>query len=118
MAMPEIKNFNNPDEVRTLPKTKGEILNIGDQTLMRGTFEPGWRWSECVKPTVGTHSCEVYHILYVISGRMGLKMNDGTEKEFGPGDFGIIPPGHDAWVIGDEKCISLDFAAGKVYGKK
>jgi len=118
MAALEVKNFKNPDEVRTLPKIIGKILNIGEHTLMHGTFEPGWKWSECVKPTVGTPSCQVHHVMYIISGRMIVKMNDGTEKEFGPGDFGIIPPGHDAWVIGDENCISLDFAAGKVYGKK
>jgi mannose-6-phosphate isomerase-like protein (cupin superfamily) len=118
MAGFEVKNMSNPDEIRTLPKTKGEIINIGEYTLMRGTFEPGWKWSECIKPAVGTQSCEVKHVLYVISGRMALKMNDGSEKEFGPGDFGVIPPGHDAWVVGNENCVSIDFTAGKTYGKK
>jgi uncharacterized protein DUF861 len=118
MAALEGKNISNPDEVRTLPKTKGTILNVGDQTLMHGVMEPGWKWSECVKPVVGTPSCQVLHTTYIISGRMRVKMNDGTEKEFGPGDFAIIPPGHDAWVVGNESCVSVDFTGGKTYGKK
>lgn len=118
MAKLEVKNISNPDEVRTLPKTKGVIVNVGEHTLMHGTMEPGWRWSECVKPKVGTQSCEVNHTIYVISGKMGVRMNDGTEKEIGPGDFTVIPPGHDAWVIGNESCVSVDFTGGKTYGKK
>lgn len=118
MSALEIKNLSTPDETRTLPKTNGEVVNIGEYTIMRGTFEPGWRWSECVKPTVGTSSCEVHHVLYVISGKMQLKMNDGTEKLVSAGDAAVVPPGHDAWVVGDEPCVSIDFTAGKVYGKK
>lgn len=118
MSKIEIKNMESPDEVRSLPKTKGSIVKVGEHTIMRAAFEPGWKWSECVKPTVGTESCQVHHVLYVISGKMGVKMNDGTQKEFGPGDAGVIPPGHDAWVIGSEPCISIDFTGGNVYGKK
>jgi len=114
----EIKNMNSPDETRSLPKTKGEIVTVGGNTIMRGTFDPGWKWSECVKPTVGTPSCQAHHVLYVISGRMKVKMNDGTENELGPGDTGVIPPGHDAWVVGNEACVSIDFTAGATYGKK
>ena len=114
----EIKNMNSPDETRSLPKTKGEVVTVGGHTIMRGTFEPGWKWSECVKPTVGTPSCQVNHVLYVISGKMGVRMDDGTEKEVGPGDTALIPPGHDAWVIGKEPCVSIDFTAGATYGKK
>ncbi len=118
MSKMEVKNLSTPDEIRTLPKIKGEVVNIGDYTVMRGTFEPGWKWSDCVKPTVETSSCEVNHVLYVISGKMQNKMNDGSEKVLGPGDAGVIPPGHDAWVVGDKPCISIDFTAGKTYGKK
>ena len=114
----EVKSFNKPDEVRTPPKTKIEVVKVGDSTMMRATFEPGWKWSECVKPIAGTDSCQAPHVNYVISGRMKVVMDDGTEMEMGPGDAADIPPGHDAWVIGDEPCVAIDFAAGKVYAKK
>ena len=89
MSKVEIKNMNTPDETRSLPKTKGEVVKIGDHTLMRGTFEPGWKWSECVKPTVGINSCQVNHVLYIISGKMRIKMDDGSEMEIGAGDAGV-----------------------------
>jgi len=114
----EVKSLNKPDETRTPPKTKVEVVKVGDSTIMRATFEPGWKWSECVKPIVGTESCQVHHINYVISGRMKVVMDDGTEKEIGAGDAAEIPPGHDAWVIGNEPCVAIDFAGGKVYAKK
>jgi uncharacterized cupin superfamily protein len=114
----QIKNLNTPDEVRTPPKTKVEVVKVGDSTIMRATFEPGWKWSECVKPIVGTKSCQVSHVNYVISGRMKVVMDDGTEKVMGPGDAADIPPGHDAWVVGNEPCVAIDFAAGNTYAKK
>ena len=118
MASVEVKSMSKPDELRTLPKTKGEVVKVGEHTLMRATFEPGWKWSECVKPTVGTHSCQANHVLYVISGKMKVRMDHGTEMDVSAGDAGVIPPGHDAWVIGNEKCVSIDFTAGTTYGKK
>ena len=118
MATLEVKNMSKPDELRTLPKTKGEVVKVGDHTIMRGTMEPGWKWSECVKPAVGTPSCQVNHTIYVISGKMKVRMNDGTEKEIGPGDACVIPPGHDAWVVGNEPCLSIDFTGGANYGVK
>ncbi len=114
----EVKSFDKPDEVRTPPKTKIEVVKVGDSTVMRATFEPGWKWSECIKPIAGTNSCQAPHVNYVISGRMKVVMDDGTEMEMGPGDAADIPPGHDAWVIGNEPCVAIDFAAGKVYAKK
>jgi len=111
------KSLNSPDEIRRLPKTLVEVVNIGDQTLMRLTLEPGWRWSEHVKPTVGTDKCEVPHLNYFISGRLWIAMSDGTELEAKPGDFLDVPPGHDAWVIGNEPVVVLDFTGGKTYGK-
>lgn len=114
----EVKSLNNPDELRTPPKTKIEVVKVGDTTVMRATFEPGWKWSECIKPLAGTNSCQAPHVNYVISGRMKVVMDDGSEMEMGPGDAADIPPGHDAWVIGNEPCIAIDFAAGKVYAKK
>ncbi len=114
----EVKSLNNPDELRTPPKTKIEVVKVGDTTVMRATFEPGWKWSECIKPLAGTNSCQAPHVNYVISGRMKVVMDDGSEMEMGPGDAADIPPGHDAWVVGNEPCIAIDFAAGKVYAKK
>ena len=112
-----LKNFSEADEIRNLPKTKIEVANFGETTVMRATFQPGWKWSECVKPTVGTTSCQVPHINYIISGQMMVAMDNGTKKEMGPGDVAIIPPGHDAWVIGQEPCVAIDFSGGKIYGK-
>jgi hypothetical protein len=113
----ESKSFNAADEVRELPKTRIEVLNFGDTSIMRATFQPGWKWSECVKPTVGTKSCEVPHINYIISGRMVVAMDNGPQKEMGKGDVAVIPPGHDAWIVGNEPCVAIDFSAGKIYGK-
>src|SRR5512140_751999 len=112
------KNLSSPDEVRTPSKTRVEVVNFNNSTIMRASFAPGWKWSECVKPVVGTDSCQVPHALYVVSGKMVVKMNDGKTTEIGPGDAAEIPPGHDAWVIGNEPCVSIDFSAGKVYAKK
>lgn len=114
----QTKNFNSPDEVRTPPKTRVEVVKVGDSTVMRATFEPGWKWSECVKPAAGTETCQVHHTGYVISGRMKVRMDNGTESEVGPGDVMDIPPGHDAWVVGNEPCVSIDFAGGATYAKK
>jgi hypothetical protein len=112
------KNLSKPDEIRTPAKTRVEVVNFNDATIMRATFDVGWKWSECVKPVVGTDSCQVPHVLYIISGRMEVKMNDGKTHELGPGDAAEIPPGHDAWVVGEEPCVSIDFSAGKTYAKK
>jgi mannose-6-phosphate isomerase-like protein (cupin superfamily) len=118
MGSIETKNMSKPDELRSLPKTRVEVVKLGSHTVMRGTFEPGWKWSECVKPTVGTPSCQVHHVVYTVSGRMIVRMDDGTQKEIGPGESAVIPPGHDAWVIGNEPCVTIDFSAGEIYGKK
>ena len=112
------KAFDSPDETRNISKGKVEVINLGDVQAMRAIFEPGWKWSECVKPAVGTPSCQVNHVMYIISGKMRVKMDDGTEKEFGPGDAGVIPPGHDAWIVGSEPCVGIDFTGGTTYGKK
>ncbi|CDZ76473.1 hypothetical protein BN59_00742 [Legionella massiliensis] len=116
MAKMEMKSFDAPEELRELPKTRIEVLNFGETTIMRAIFQPGWKWSECVKPTVGTQSCEAPHFMYMISGRMVIVMDDGTQKEVGPGEVALIPPGHNAWVVGNEPCVAIDFTAGKMYG--
>ena len=106
------KRFDNPDEVREVPKARVEVISLGDIQAMRGTFEPGWKWSECVKPIVGTDSCEVAHLGHILSGTMVVRMNDGTEHTLHAGDAASIPPGHDAWVTGTEKCVFVDFQGG------
>ena len=93
MAKMERKSFDNPEETRSIEKGKIEVVKLGEVTAMRVRFEPGWRWSECVKPVAGTPSCQVGHLMHVVSGRMGVRMDDGSEVEFGPGDVGTIPPG-------------------------
>ena len=117
MANMERKTFDQPEETRVVDKGKIDVVKLGDVTAMRVRFEPGWTWSQCVKPVVKTASCQVAHLIHVISGRMGVRMDDGTETEFGPGDVGHIPPGHDAWIIGNEPFVGVDFQGGAVYAK-
>lgn len=120
MASMEVKSLDRPDERRPFA-AKGEAaaVNLGGTTVLRATFEPGWRWSEHVKPLAKTDSCQAAHAAYVLSGRMGIRMDDGTEGEVGPGDAFIAAPGHDAWVIGNENCVAVDFGASAgQYAKK
>ena len=112
------KNTNQPDETRRFDKGRIDITNVGDTSIGRATMEPGWKWSTSVKPIVKTESCQINHTMYVISGRMHVRMDDGSEQEFGPGDTGIVPPGHDAWVVGNEPFVGIDFTGAKSYAKK
>jgi quercetin dioxygenase-like cupin family protein len=118
MAGLERKRFDDPDEARPF-KDKGrvEIVNIGEGVVGRATFEPGWKWSEHVKPIAGTDSCQAAHVGYVLSGRQVIKMDDNTELEISAGDIVSIPAGHDGWTIGDEPCVVLDFAGMATYAK-
>ena len=119
MAAVEVKNFDSPDEVRPFEgKGSANVLNIGGRVVGRGTFEPGWKWSENVKPIAGTDACQVSHLGYCLSGRMKVMMEDGSEGECGPGDVVAIPPGHDAEVVGDEACVFLDFGEFGDYAKR
>ena len=102
------KNLDTPDEKREFPKGQVELVTIEDVTFGRGTFYPGWKWSESVKPIAKTDSCLAPHTQYHIAGILHVKMDDGTEMEYGPGDVGVVPPGHDAWVVGDEPVIVID----------
>ncbi len=111
------KSFGATDDVRTFDKGRMEVVTIGGATVGRATFEPGWKWSECVKPLAGTDSCQAPHTGYVVSGRMHVVMDDGDAREFGPGDAVVIPPGHDAWIVGDEPCVFLDFSGAAQYVK-
>jgi len=111
------KSLNVPDETRTPPKTRVEVVKFGDVSVMRLTLEPGWKWSEHIKPGAGTESCQVPHLSYIISGRIHVVMDDGTEADLGPGDTALIAPGHNAWVVGTEPCVQLDFQGGHLYAK-
>jgi hypothetical protein len=99
----EAKSHDSPDEVREPNKTRVEVVRLSDATLGRFTLKPGWRWSECIKPVVGTESCQVPHIGHVVSGRLTIRMNDGSQKTLGQGMSYTIPPGHDAWVEGGSR---------------
>ncbi|HEX8076149.1 MAG TPA: cupin domain-containing protein [Thermoleophilaceae bacterium] len=119
MAALETKNFDSPDETRPFEaKGHADVIEVGGQTVGRAVFEPGWRWSEHVKPIAGTDSCQVSHLGYVMSGRMRVFMDDGSEGEVGPGDVMAIPPGHDAETVGDEACVVLDFGEFGDYAKR
>ena len=110
MAVLEAKNIDKPDERRDFPHGHLEAVSLpGGVIFGRTTFEPGWRWSESVKPLAGTDSCTFHHVGYLVSGRMHVRHDDGSELEIGPGDAFVIEPGHDAWIVGDDDCVSLDF---------
>jgi hypothetical protein len=119
MAAAEVKSFDSPDETRPFEgKGKADVVQLAGKAIGRGEFEPGWRWSENIKPIAGTDSCEVSHLGYCLSGRMKVFMDDGSEGEVGPGDAFAIPPGHDAEVVGDETCVLLDFGEFGDYAKR
>jgi len=103
------RDFDSPDETRTPDKTQVDVVRMGATTAARFAFEPGWRWSQCVKPVAGTESCQARHVGVVHSGRLGISHDDGTEAEIGPGDAYVIEPGHDAWVVGDERFVGFEF---------
>src|SRR4029079_9790267 len=109
MAGIQSGDFDSPDETRTPEETRGDVVRLGDTTAGRFTFEPGWRWSECVKPVAGTESCQARHVGVVQSGRLGVRHEDGTELELNPGEAYVIEPGHDAWVLGNERFVAYEF---------
>lgn len=118
LAKAETKNFNQPDEVREFPKGRLELVHIGGATIGRGIFEPGWRWSTSVQPIAKTHSCEAAHFQYHVAGIVHVVMDDGTELDCKPGDISLLPSGHDAWVVGDEEAIVVDFQGMVDYARK
>ena len=117
MSKMQAKSLDSADDVRKFPKGQMAVVKLGDVTVGRASFEPGWKWSECLKPIVGTESCQVHHVGYMVSGRMKVVMDDGTEYEAGPGEALVIPPGHDAWTVGDEPAVVLDFAGAERYAR-
>jgi hypothetical protein len=109
MAGIESKSLGTPDETRTPDKAKIDVVSVGGATVGRATLQPGWRWSESIKPIVGTDSCEVHHLGVLVSGRIHLEHDDGSEADLNPGDIYNIQPGHDAWVVGDEEAVGIEF---------
>jgi class 3 adenylate cyclase len=110
MARIQLKNFNDPDEVRPFVKGTGALARIGPFVVGRAVLEPGWRWSSHMQPTMGTSSCPVHHLQVLLSGRFHVRMDDGEEVELKPNDIADVPAGHDAWVVGDEPAIMLDLS--------
>lgn len=104
------KNLGFPDVARECGHGTLELVTLEETTLARVTLQPGWKWSESVRPMVNTESCQVHHLQYVISGRLRIFQDDGSQIDLTPGDFAVIPPGHDAWVLGDEPFVCVDFS--------
>jgi len=113
----EHKSFQTPDETREFPHGHADILKIAGGEVGRLVFEPGWRWSNDVKPIAHTDSCEAPHFQYHVSGQLAIRMDDGTELIAGPGDITSLPSGHDAWVVGDEQVVTIDWYGASSYAK-
>ena len=118
MAAMQAASFAKPTETRRFPKGKLELVRIAGDTFGRATFEPGWKWSQSVKPIAKTDSCLMPHVNFHLSGRLMVKMDDGTQQEFGPGDISIVPPGHDAWVVGPEPVVAIDISGMTHYAER
>jgi hypothetical protein len=117
MAGIAAKSFDSPDETRRPDKTTVEVVRLGNTSAARLTFEPGWKWADCLKPVAGTDTCQVRHVGVVVEGRLHVVHNDGTEGEVGPGDAYVVEPGHDAWVLGDERFVAFEFESADEYAK-
>ena len=117
MQKAETKNFGKPDEVREFPKGKVELVRVGEATVGRAVLQPGWRWATSVKPMAKTESCQAPHFQYHVSGVLRVRMDDGTEFDCKPGDVSLLPPGHDAWVVGNEPAVVVDFQGMIDYAK-
>lgn len=114
----ELKSFGKPDEIREFPKGKVELIKIGGATIGRATFQPGWKWSTSVQPLAKTKSCEAPHFQYHVSGVLMVKMDDGSLLECKAGDVSLLPMGHDAWVVGNEPVVVVDFQGMVDYAKQ
>ncbi|HEY1231025.1 MAG TPA: cupin domain-containing protein [Ramlibacter sp.] len=113
----EVKSHDAPDEVRAPDKTRVEVVQFERYTIGRFKFQPGWRWSECVKPVVKTDQCQLSHVGHAVSGRIKVRMKDDTEKTISAGESYTIPPGHDAWVEGDQPFVGIEVMSADVYAK-
>ena len=119
MTSIDVRRMDAPDETRTPDRTTLEVVALGDANLARMTLQPGWRWSECIKPIAGTDSCQAAHLGYLVAGRLHVVADDGTEADLVPGSAYRIIPGHDAWVVGDEAVVGLEFESktAETYGR-
>ena len=117
MSKMQSKHLSKPDETRTFDKGKVELVTLDGVTFGRATLQPGWKWSTCVQPVAKTPSCQAPHLQYHIAGRLVVKMDDGSQQEFGPGEVSQIPPGHDAWVVGNEPVVLIDIGGMSVFAK-
>jgi hypothetical protein len=117
MSQAELRNFGKPDEVREFPNGRVELINVGGAMVGRAVFEPGWRWATSVQPLAKTKSCEAPHFQYHVSGVLKIRMDDGTDLECRAGDVSLLPSGHDAWVVGDEPAVVVDFQGMIDYAK-
>jgi hypothetical protein len=113
----EAKNLDQPEETRTFDNGEIALVNLAGVTVGRATFRPGWRWSNDVKPIANTDSCTAPHFQYHVAGRLAIRMDDGTEFIAGPGDVTSLPSGHDAWVVGDETVVVVDWFGASNYAK-
>ena len=109
-----VRSFDAADETRTPDKTKLDLVDLGSAKAGRLTAQPGWRWSECIKPVVGSDSCQARHVGVITAGHLHIVHDDGTEADAGPGDAYVIEPGHDVWVIGDEPMVAFEFESTTV----
>jgi hypothetical protein len=117
MTSLEFNDFSSPDEVRRPEHTTVEVVKIGGGEIGRYTFQPGWRWAEHIKPVVGTESCQTEHVGYVVSGTLHVESSDGTSGDVTSGSVYRIAPGHDAWVIGDQPVVVVEFQGAATYAK-
>lgn len=113
----EVKSHESPDELRAPDKTRVEVVKLEGYTIGRFVFQPGWRWSECIKPVVKTDSCQVSHVGHAVSGTLRVRMADGSEKTIEAGESYTIPPGHDAWVEGSEPYVGIEVMSAEVFAK-
>ena len=111
MAGVEARDFAAPDETRAPDKTKVDIVRMGGTSASRMSMQPGWKWSECIKPVAGTDSCQLHHVGVLVSGTLHVTHEDGSEHDIGAGQAYVIEPGHDAWVVGDEPVVGYEFDA-------
>jgi hypothetical protein len=117
MPAVEARDFSAPDEVRKPDKTTVELVHVAGGEIGRYTFEPGWRWSTCIKPVVGTDRCQVEHVGYVVSGSLRIEDADGATTDLAPGDVYRIAPGHDGWVLGDAPAVVVEFQGAATYAR-
>jgi mannose-6-phosphate isomerase-like protein (cupin superfamily) len=113
----EVKSHDTPDETRTPDKTRVELVTVGPLTVGRLTLQPGWRWSECIKPVVHTESCQVHHVGYAVAGSITVRLDNGNQATVSAGASYDIPPGHDAWVDGPEPFVAIEVQSADQFAK-